>query len=128
MKNHKILIIDDDTSIRYLLNHLLADEYETEIVENGFDALAMMQNGNIPDLIISDLSMPKMDGNDFISNIKTSSFFNQIPVIVLSANDSSSERINCLKKGAHDFLVKPFNPEELLIRVKNILSRTKATI
>ena len=128
MKNHKILIVEDDNSIRLLLNHLLSDEHETQTVENGFDALATMQQGNIPDLIISDLSMPKMDGNDFISNIKTSSFFNQIPIIILSASDKSSERINCLKKGVNDFLVKPFNPEELLIRVKNILLRTKATI
>ena len=128
MKNHKILIVEDDNSIRLLLNHLLSDEHQTQTVENGFDALATMQQGNIPDLIISDLSMPKMDGNDFISNIKTSSFFNQIPIIILSASDKSSERINCLKKGVNDFLVKPFNPEELLIRVKNILLRTKATI
>jgi DNA-binding response OmpR family regulator len=128
MKNHKILIVEDDNSIRLLLNHLLSDEHETQTVENGFDALATMQQGNIPDLIISDLSMPKMDGNDFISNIKTSSFFNQIPIIILSASDKSSERINCLKKGVNDFLVKPFNPEELLVRVKNILLRTKATI
>ena len=127
MKKNKILIIDDDTSIRYLLEHILAEDYETELIDNGFDALALMQKGNIPDLIISDLTMPKMDGHDFIDNIKMSAFFKQIPLVVLSANNKSNDRINCLKKGADDFLVKPFNPEELLFRVKNIFSRTKIT-
>jgi len=125
MKRKKIIIIDDDSSIRLLLEHVLATQYEVQVMTNGYDALAFMQQGNIPDLIISDLSMPVMDGNTFINNIKTSNFFNTIPCIVLSANDSSSDKIACLKKGIDDFLVKPFNPEELLFRVKNLLERTK---
>lgn len=123
MKKKSILVIEDDPSIRFLLDHILLGEYEVELKDNGFDALVYLQNGNIPDLIISDLSMPKMSGYDFMDNIKTSSFFNNIPLIVLSAVENSSEKISCLKKGADDYLVKPFNPEELQIRVSNILKR-----
>ncbi len=125
MKRKEIIIIDDDSSIRLLLEHVLKVQYEVVVMTNGYDALAFMQQGNIPDLIISDLSMPVMDGNTFIDNIKSSNFFKHTPCIVLSANDTSSGKITCLKKGIDDFLVKPFNPEELLFRVKNLLQRTK---
>ena len=125
MKTKTILVIEDDPSIRYLLDHILLDDYTVELKENGHDALSYMQEGNIPDMIISDLSMPKMDGYDFMANIKGSSFFNKIPLIVLSAVESSSERIDCLRKGADDYMIKPFNPEELQIRVANIFNRIK---
>ena len=125
MKTKTILVIEDDPSIRYLLDHILVDDYTVELKENGHEALTYMQEGNIPDMIISDLSMPKMDGHDFMANIKGSSFFNRIPLIVLSAVESSSERIDCLRNGADDYMVKPFNPEELQIRVANIFNRIK---
>lgn len=128
MKKNKILVVEDDRSIGVLLDHILSESYETKIVSNGYDALAGMQKGNIPDLIITDLSMPKMGGNDLMRNLKTSSFFKQIPIMVLSASDKSSERIHCLKNGANDYLIKPFNPEELLIRINNMLAITQATI
>ncbi len=125
MKTKTILVIEDDPSIRFLLDHILVDDYTIELKENGHDALVHLQKGNIPDLIISDLSMPKMDGHDFMNNIKSSSFFNKIPLIVLSATENSTERIDCLRKGADDYMVKPFNPEELQIRVANIFNRIK---
>ena len=125
MANKKILVIDDDSSIRMLLNHLLKKNYDIKMKENGYDALLYLQEGNIPDMIISDLSMPKMNGYDFLENIRASNFFNNIPLIILSAKENSSERINCLRKGADDYMVKPFNPEELRIRVTNIFKRVK---
>ncbi|MBL4593129.1 MAG: response regulator [Flavobacteriales bacterium] len=128
MANKKILVIDDDSSIRMLLNHLLKKDYSIKLKENGYDALLYLQEGNVPDMIISDLSMPKMNGYDFLKNIRASNFFNNIPLIVLSANENSSERINCLRKGADDYMVKPFNPEELRIRVANLFKRVKKII
>jgi len=123
MIEKKILIIDDDQGIRMLLDHLLNDIYNIELKENGHDALLYLQEGNIPDMIISDLSMPKMNGTDFLENIRTSNFFNNIPLIILSAKENSKERIDCLKRGADDYLVKPFNPEELEVRIANIFRR-----
>ena len=123
MKNRKILIIDDDQYIRLLLQYLLERSYDIEVRENGHEALLYLQEGNIPDMIISDLDMRVMTGNAFLDNIKQSSFFNSIPLIVLSAKENSLERIECLKKGADDYMMKPFNPEELKIRMSNIFQR-----
>jgi len=80
-----------------------------------------MKSGNTPDLIISDIRMPGMRGDDFLEWIKQNELFRHIPVIMLSSEDSTSERIRLLEIGAEDYIVKPFNPMELKIRVKKIL-------
>lgn len=125
MKNRKILIVEDDQSIRFLLKHVLEVTYNVTSSKNGFEALTKMQQGYMPDLIISDLSMPEMSGVNFLATLRESAFFKEIPIVVLSASDSSKEKISCLKMGADDYIVKPFNPEELELRVFNILQRTK---
>ena len=118
-----VLVIDDSDSIRFLLEFVLQENYSVKSLENGMDALVYLQEGNIPDLIISDLEMPKMNGINFIQNIKSSSFFKSIPLLVLSGRDDSKDRIACFREGADDFLVKPFNPEELKLRIANISKR-----
>lgn len=119
----KILIIDDKPSISRLIVQVLNKTFNVTTKEDGLQALAWLQGGSIPDLIITDLQMPNMDGVEFIRRVKESGFFRNIPVVVLSSKDSSNDRIKCLKMGAEDYLVKPFNPEELLIRVERILNR-----
>lgn len=120
----KILVIDDDQSIRFILKHVLHKDYEIVSKENGREGLIYLQKGNIPDLIILDLIMPEMNGVDFIKNIKQSNYFNSIPIIVLSAKENSKEKIECFKLGADDYIIKPFNPEELKLRTFNLLKRT----
>jgi DNA-binding response OmpR family regulator len=83
-----------------------------------------MQNGNIPDLIISDLNTPKISGLDLIEQLKISDFFNTVPIIILSGEESSEKRIRCLDMGADDYIVKPFNPAELDARIKVVLRRS----
>ncbi|MGE0019537.1 MAG: response regulator transcription factor [Draconibacterium sp.] len=119
----KILIIDDKPSISKIIVQILSKTYEVSTQEDGLQALTWLHAGNIPDLIITDLQMPNMDGIEFIQRVKESGFFRDIPVVVLSSKDSSADRIKCLKMGAEDYLVKPFNPEELLIRIERILQR-----
>jgi DNA-binding response OmpR family regulator len=68
--------------------------------------------------------MPEMDGFEFIKHIRASGFFKEIPLIVLSSYENSSTRINCLRLGADDYMVKPFNPEELEARVENMVKRS----
>jgi DNA-binding response OmpR family regulator len=119
----KILIIDDKPSISKLIVQILSKTFEVYTKEDGLQAIAWLQAGNIPDLIITDLQMPNMDGMEFIGRVKESGFFRDIPVVVLSSKDSSADRIKCLKMGAEDYLIKPFNPEELLIRIERILER-----
>jgi DNA-binding response OmpR family regulator len=119
----KILVVDDKSSISNLLIQFLSNQYMVETKEDGIEALTWLQHGNIPDLVITDLQMPNMDGVELIKRMKESGYFKDIPILVLSSKDSSADRVQCLKLGAEDYVVKPFNPEELSIRIEKILLR-----
>lgn len=119
----KILVVDDKQSLSNLLLQFLGRSFEVVSVENGQDAMVWLQSGQFPDLIITDLEMPVMDGFEFITRLKESGFFGEIPIIVLSCRESSADRIRCLRLGADDYMVKPFNPEELLVRIERLLVR-----
>jgi len=121
--NTKILVVEDDVYMQVILKEFLSATYEIEIRPNGMDALAFMQNGNVPDLIIADLNTPKLSGLDLIEQVKISDFFSSVPIIILSGEDSSEKRIKCLDSGADDFIVKPFNPAELEARIRVVLRR-----
>jgi DNA-binding response OmpR family regulator len=123
-KDIKILVVEDDQYMQAILKEFLSAKYEVDIQSNGMDALAFLQNGHIPDLIIADLNTPKLNGLALIEQIKLSDFFNAIPIIILSGEESSVKRIECLNSGADDFVVKPFNPAELDARIKVILRRS----
>lgn len=116
-----VLIIDDQVIMRKLLEQILKDSYEVVALENGREALEWMYAGNIPDLVVADLNMPEVDGFEYINRIRESGFFYDVPLIVLSGEESSAERIKCLKLGANDYLIKPFNPEELRLRIDNLI-------
>ena len=119
----RILVVEDDQYMQAILKEFLSAKYEVEIQSNGMEALDFLQNGNIPDLIIADLNTPKLNGLALIEQMKVSDFFNTIPVIILSGEESSVKRIECLNSGADDFIVKPFNPAELDARIGVILRR-----
>lgn len=119
----KLLIVDDKSSITNLLAQFLNEKYLVETKSDGLKALTWLQKGNIPDVIITDLQMPEIDGFEFIKRLKESGYFKDIPIIVLSSKDNSSDRVQCLKMGAEDYMIKPFNPEELLIRLEKIVQR-----
>lgn len=117
----QVLVIDDEPIMRKLLMQILKEKYEIVLKENGREALEWMYSGNIPDLVVADLNMPEIDGFTYIRKVRESGFFNDVPLIVLSGEESSAERIKCLKLGANDFLIKPFNPEELGLRIDNLI-------
>lgn len=119
----KILIVEDDIYMQLILKEFLSNVYETEVCVNGMDALVTIQNGNIPDLIISDLNTAKLSGLELLGQLQASDFFRKIPVIIVSGEDSSEKRILCLNAGADDYIVKPFNPAELEARVRVVLRR-----
>jgi DNA-binding response OmpR family regulator len=122
-KQFKILIVEDDLYMQLILKEFLSSQYKTEIFVNGMDALAAIQNGNIPDLIISDLNTAKITGLELLAQLQASDFFKTIPVIIVSGEDSSEKRILCLNSGADDYIVKPFNPAELESIVRVVLRR-----
>ena len=118
---NKILVIDDDSSIRMLLEIILKKNYEVIAVENGFEALMWMENNSIPDLIIVDINMPRINGYQFIHNLKKSGYYRDIPIIVLSGSLDTETKIKCYDLGVKDYYLKPFNPNELLVKVNGIL-------
>ncbi|OKS85936.1 response regulator transcription factor [Mucilaginibacter polytrichastri] len=119
----KILVAEDDAYMQLILKKFLSKTYDVEICPTAMDALSYLQNGNIPDLIISDLNTPNLSGLELVAQLHASDFFKSIPVIILSGEDSSDTRIKCLDSGADDFIVKPFNPAEVEARVRAILRR-----
>ncbi len=118
-----ILIIDDDTNMRRLLEYNLGKRYDVISAENGQQALDLIDSGTTPDLIVADINMPVVNGYEFIQNLHLQTDLKNIPVIFLTAKAQSTDRIKGLKLGAEDYMVKPFNPEELVIRIENILRR-----
>ncbi len=117
----KILVVDDEMSICLLLENFLSQEYDVVTINSGEDALVWLES-NLPDLIISDIQMPNMDGFEFLTKVRQRGFTKHTPFIMLSARAESKERIKCYRLGAQDYLTKPFNPEELEELVKKNLS------
>ena len=116
----QVLLVDDKPEIAKIIMLYLAT-YEIKYVENPVKAIAWLKEGNMPDLIISDLNMPEMSGEEFLRYIKTDEMFSHIPVLILSSVESSFNRVRLFEEGAEDVILKPFNPEELRVRVKRLL-------
>ncbi|MES2381647.1 MAG: response regulator transcription factor [Bacteroidota bacterium] len=125
MTKNTILALDDELSILKILDFYFGKNYNVVSKSNGKVALEWMQQGQLPDIIIADVNMPDMNGLEFIAQIRASGFFRDIPLIMLSGNEGTADKIKCLKAGADDYLVKPFNPEELEARIENILRRIR---
>ena len=121
MAKKKILVLDDEKSIRFIIESTLKQEFDVISLVNGQEGLNYLEAGNFPDLIICDLVMPVLTGFDFLERIKTSGFFDDIPIMVLSGREWSNDKIRCFELGAEDYVVKPFNPSELIARIKRRL-------
>lgn len=119
-KGATILIADDNDDIRMYLRNLLEDEYYILEAEDGLAALELINN-ELPDVVISDVMMPKMDGIKLCEVIKSQIITSHIPVILLTARASMAYEMEGLKTGAEDYITKPFNPGIVKTRVSNIL-------
>lgn len=120
-----LLIIDDEPSICKILEHFLKKDFNVIIKHDGSEGMLWLEGGNETDLIIADLNMPNLSGKEMLKVTKASNLYADIPVIILSGSDESSERIQCLNLGADDFMVKPFNPMEVHAKINAILRRSK---
>jgi two-component system chemotaxis response regulator CheY len=116
-----LLIVDDDLSILKLLNFILSKEYDIVVKTNGFDALDWLEEGNMPELIISDLAMPTFDGQAFVKNVKISGFYSDIPVVLLSAAHDLEDQVTTMPFKVNAYLQKPFNPTVLKSEISKIL-------
>ena len=121
-----ILIADDEPHIRRILQFLLEQEgFEVLAAENGEAALSILKT-TTPDLILLDVMMPEVDGFTVLSTIRRRAETSRIPVIMLTANDENSQKVRGLRGGANDYITKPFNQEELLLRMGNMLAAARA--
>jgi len=124
VKEHKrLLLIDDDPNLILLVKDYLEFRgYEVVTAENGREALEVLEN-DIPDMIICDVMMPEMDGYTFVSNVRQDERTSWIPVLFLSAKGQSQDRVKGLNVGADVYMVKPFEPEELVAQVEASLKQ-----
>lgn len=119
--NKKVIIIDDDVKLQELLKDYLKDyNYDISAFFDGSDILENI-NSVQPDLIILDIMLPGKDGMELLKDIRKES---SVPVIMLTAKGEDTDRIIGLELGADDYLSKPFNPRELLARMKAVMRRT----
>ncbi|MDR4989230.1 MAG: response regulator transcription factor [Bacteroidales bacterium] len=109
----KVLLVDDIKEFRSLVKIILSGNYEVVTAEDGKEAIDLIKSGLQPDVIVTDLLMPRVDGFQLISTIKNGGGFNHIPVIVLSNVDEADERKKLLEQGVHDYIIKPFSTKEL---------------
>lgn len=123
MSTKRILVVDDEVQItRVLLQSLTAHRYDVRTAANGVSGLDTFHDWR-PDLVITDLQMPEMDGIAFCEAIRKES---QLPIIVLSVRGEESTKVAALDAGADDYVTKPFGIEELLARVRAALRRSPA--
>ncbi len=109
----KILLVDDIKEFRTLVKIILSGNYDVVTAEDGEDALNMIEGGLMPDVIVTDLMMPRLDGYQFISRMKSDNNTLKVPVIVLSNVDRATEREKLKEQGVSSYLIKPFNTTEL---------------
>ena len=121
----RILLVEDEENIRELVKlNLELENFEVVATENGRDALKLSAGQHF-DLILLDVMLPEMDGFQVCEQIRLSDL--QTPIIFLTAKEGSNDRIQGLKYGADDYIVKPFVFEELLLRINNLLKRSART-
>jgi len=119
-----ILIVEDNADMRMYLERILSDQFKILIAKDGEEALGIATE-YIPDLIISDIMMPVMDGLELLKTLRKNEYTNHIPIILLTAKYTESYVLEGYKTGADDYITKPFSEELLRIRIENILSSRK---
>jgi len=126
--NKRLLLIDDDPNLILLVKDYLEFRgYEVVTADNGMEALEVLDQ-EIPDMIICDIMMPEMDGYTFVERVRQDSRSSWIPVLFLSAKGQSQDRVKGLNKGADVYMVKPFEPEELVAQVESSLKQANRLI
>ena len=128
MANEHILVVDDNVASTQMMGILLRREgYEVTTKNDPFEALKWLHNPtNRPDLLISDLNMPKMSGHELVKHIKQDPTLVYMPIIMLTAQHDMAQKIAGFEAGVDDYLTKPVSSTELILRIKALLTRSKA--
>ncbi len=121
-EGHTLLIVEDNLEVQNLLQGMLSSQYQILLADDGEEGIALAKEQQ-PDLIISDIMMPKVDGTELTKTLKEEFATSHIPIILLTAKSAGHDKIAGLEVGADDYLTKPFSPKELRIRVKNLIEQ-----
>ena len=128
-QQRRLMLVDDDPNLILLVRDYLEFRgYEVVTAENGVEALKLLQNNDVPDLIICDIMMPEMDGYTLVKMIRDDPNTEWIPVLFLSAKGQSQDKVKGLNTGADVYIVKPFEPEELVAQVESSLRQASRLI
>ena len=119
-----ILIVEDNRDIALYLKSLLIEHYNVITARNGSEGLEAAEK-NVPDMVITDLMMPVKDGYELVCEMKQSRLLNHIPIIMVTAKTTDEDHMKSLRCGVNAYIRKPFNEEELLIRIENIFENTR---
>jgi len=117
----KVLLIEDDALLCWLLEKILKNKYDVTVMNDGMEAWSWLTADNVPDLIVSDLKMPSLNGLELLENLNSSERLKSIPIIIHSGYEDSGKRKKCLDLGAFAYLVKPFEPEYLVSEVERAI-------
>jgi DNA-binding response OmpR family regulator len=121
VKKSEILLIEDDLALGGSISEVLQlSDFKVHWLVDGVKALEYLQK-HMPDIIISDLMMPFMDGEELFVNIRKNSKFNTIPFIIITANMDDGVKYRQLENGVNDYVMKPFKSRELILKIKNLL-------
>ena len=125
MSKHRLLIVEDDFDISNMLRIYFAGQgYDVEVAQRGSDALDKTRQ-SLPNLIVLDIMLPDVDGYEVCRQLRTNTRTSHIPVIFLTQKDERSDRLQGLELGADDYITKPFDIEELKLRVQNAIARAE---
>jgi DNA-binding response OmpR family regulator len=120
----RVLMVEDEEDIAYIVRFLLERHgFAVEHVADGRAALARIREGACPDLVLMDLMLPFHDGLELVERLRAQHGWSAVPVLMLTAKAREADIVRALELGADDYVTKPFQPEELLARIRRLLRR-----
>lgn len=117
-----ILVVEDNKSLRDYIQIILQERFNIQLASNGQEALDILEDSEFDfQLMISDIMMPVMDGYQLLEKVKSNDKFRQLPVIMLTARSAQEDKLKALRLGIDDYMLKPFDEDELIVRIQNLL-------
>jgi YesN/AraC family two-component response regulator len=124
----KVLVVEDNAELKIYIYNSLAGKYEVRDASNGKEALQVIASGWLPDIIVTDLMMPEMDGIELINHVRNDFNTSHIPIVMITAKHEDDTHLKAMKYGADGYIAKPFTMELLMARIDNMLERRKALV
>ena len=123
-ENPRILLIEDEEDIAYLVRFMLErQQYRVDRAADGRQAIDYLMQSAPPDLVLMDVMLPYHDGIEIIQRLRSTAGWEHLPVVMLTAKAGEADIVKALELGADDYVTKPFQPEELLARIKRLIRR-----